>query len=143
MFNSFNEMMEEIFKKDKKIADLEDKLAESEKEKDYYQDLYFISIKWQEKLKQQLAEKEELLKQKIGDMKSTDFIKMCISCGFMVEAKENDNQTAIEELEKLKKEINLRPVVVRNCGYGDFEEILLEDVYDVINQQIKSLKGEK
>ena len=143
MFNSFNEMMEEIFKKDKKIADLEDKLAESEKEKDYYQDLYFISIKGQEKLKHQLAEKDELLKQKIGDMKSTDFIKMCISCGFMVEAKENDNQTAIEELEKLKKEINLRPVVVRNCGYGDFEEILLEDVYDVINQQIKSLKGEK
>ena len=32
MFNSFNEMMEEIFKKDKKIADLEDKLAESEKQ---------------------------------------------------------------------------------------------------------------
>ena len=143
MFNSFNEMMEEIFKKDKKIADLEDKLAESEKEKDYYQDLYFISIKGQEKLKHQLAEKDELLKQKIGDMKSTDFIRMCKECGFMVQTKEIDNQTAIEELEKLKKEINLRPVVVRNCGYGDFEEILLEDVYDVINQQIKSLKGEK
>lgn len=28
MFNSFNEMMEEIFKKDKQINDLEDKLAE-------------------------------------------------------------------------------------------------------------------
>ena len=31
MFNSFNEMMEEIFKKDKKIADLEAKLAEERK----------------------------------------------------------------------------------------------------------------
>ena len=32
MFNSFNEMMEEIFKKDKKIADLEAKLAKSKQE---------------------------------------------------------------------------------------------------------------
>lgn len=32
MFNSFNEMMEEIFKKDKHIADLEAKLVESEKQ---------------------------------------------------------------------------------------------------------------
>ena len=49
----------------KKIADLEAKLAESEKEKDYYQDLYFISIKGQEKLKQQLAEKEKEICEKI------------------------------------------------------------------------------
>ena len=56
--------------------------------------------------------------------------------------KNSQNQKVVEELEKIKKEINLRPVIVRNCGYGDFEEILLEDVYDVINQQIKSLKGE-
>ena len=59
------------------------------------------------------------------------------------ELKQTQNQKVIEEIEKLKKEINLRPVVVRNCGYGDFEEILLEDVYDVIDNQIKLLKGEK
>lgn len=53
-------------------------------------------------LKNQLSEKDELLKQKIGDMKSTDFIKMCIKSGFIVKAKENDNQTAIRELEKVK-----------------------------------------
>ena len=56
--------------------------------------------------------------------------------------KNSQNQKVVEELEKIKKEINLRPVIVRNCGYGDFEEILLEDVYDVIDQQIKLLKGE-
>lgn len=52
-------------------------------------------------------------------------------------------QLAIEELEKLKKEIDLRPVLVKNCGYGDFEVILLEDAYGVINRQIKKLKGEE
>ena len=128
---------------DQKIKDLEAKLAKrTEQLKIALKDFNDIQ-KENDKLAQQLAEKDKLLKQKIGDMKSTDFIRMCIDCGFMVKAKENDNQTAIEELEKIKKEINLRPVIVRNCGYGDFEEILLEDVYDVIDQQIKLLKGEK
>ena len=57
--------------------------------------------------------------------------------------KQSQKQLAIEELEKLKKELYSSPVSVRSCGYVDFEEILLEDVYDVINQQIKKLKGEK
>ena len=161
MFNSFNEMMEEIFKKDKKIADLEAKLAKSKQEANNWKQRFESSeernkqtidngVKALElknekikELKQKLAEKDELLRQKISKMKSTDFIKMCIKSGFMVEAKENDKQTTITELEKLKKEINLRPVVVRNCGYGDFEEILLEDVYDVIDNQIKQLKEMK
>lgn len=43
----------------------------------------------------------------------------------------------------MKEEISIRPVCIRNCGYGDFEEMLLEDVYDVINHQIKELKGEE
>ena len=62
-------------------------------------------VEMQKKIKDleaKLAEKDELLRQKIGDMKSSDFIKMCIKSGFMVEAKENDNQTAIRELEKVK-----------------------------------------
>lgn len=50
MFNSFNEMMEEIFKKDKKIADLEDKLAEMQNEK---------AIRELEKVKNFLLEKIE------------------------------------------------------------------------------------
>lgn len=58
-----------------KISDLEAKLAESEKEKDYYQDLYFTSVKGQEKLKQQLAEKEKEIEQlkKFDDLNKTFF----------------------------------------------------------------------
>ena len=98
MFNSFNEMMEEIFKKDKQIADLEAKLAErTEQLKIALKDFNDIQ-KENDKLAQQLAEKDELLKQKIGDMKSTDFIRMCKECGFMVQTKEIDNQTVITEL---------------------------------------------
>ena len=116
MFNSFNEMMEEIFKKDKKIADLEAKLTEKDKEIEKYRNANMIVIG------ERIQGKKHLMQIKI---------------------KELQNQKAIAELEKLKKEINLRPVVVRNCGYGDFEEILLEDVYDVIDNQIKQLKEMK
>ena len=49
---------EEYDNKDRKIADLEAKLTKREKEKEYYQDLYFTSVKGQEKLKQQLADSE-------------------------------------------------------------------------------------
>ena len=116
MFNSFNEMMEEIFKKDKKIADLEAKLTEKDKEIEKYRNANMIVIG------ERIQGKKHLMQIKI---------------------KELQNQKAIAELEKLKKEINLRPVVVRNCGYGDFEEILLEDVYDVIDNQIKQLKEKR
>ena len=58
----------------KKIADLEAKLAESEKEKDYYQDLYFISIKGQEKLKQQL---HDLPKKILKDIQENFDWKQC------------------------------------------------------------------
>ena len=62
MFNSFNEMMEEIFKKDKKIADLETKLAE--KETDIIAlDTENYSFKQQiDSLRQQLAESENKVK---------------------------------------------------------------------------------
>lgn len=83
-----------IDEKDKKIADLEAKLLKF---------AHRISDQNEEvlELKQQLAEKDELLKQKICDMKSTDFIRMCVDCGFMVQAKEIDNQTAIAVLEEM------------------------------------------
>ena len=54
-------------------------------------------------------------------------------------AVKNQNKKAIEQLEKVKEEIDKRPLIVRNCGYGEFEEILLDDVYDVIDNQIKQL----
>ena len=104
-----------------KIAELETKLAESEKA---YTDLkeleqatkesLYASREYLDKLKsekwaleQQLAEKNKQLRTKIGNMKSTDFIKMCISCGFLVDAKVVDNQDkisfCIEQLEKVKE----------------------------------------
>ena len=136
MFNSFNEMMEEIFKKDKQIADLEAKLAErTEQLKIALKDFNDIQ-KENDKLAQQLAEKDELLKQKIGDMKSTDFIRMCVDCGFMVQAKENDNQTAIAELIKVQKYISDNAVYLEEESFG-------REINDYIDQQIKSLKGEK
>lgn len=83
-----------------------------------------------EQLKQQLAEKDGLLEQKIGDMKSTDFIKMCIKSGFMMEAKENDNQTAIEKLEKVKEFVN--------DFYGEYSASVITNFID---NQINELKG--
>jgi hypothetical protein len=88
-------------------------------------------------LETKLAEKDELLKQKICDMKSTDFIRMCVSCGFMVQAKQNDNQTAIAELEKVKEFIR------EFVGINDVKFICTTTITDQIDQQIKELKGEK
>lgn len=69
MFNSFNEMMEEIFKKDKKISDLEAKLAESKEtiknnshnkwlkaEAERYKNEYQSLKGYVDQLKQQLAD---------------------------------------------------------------------------------------
>ena len=101
-----------------------------------------------DQLKHQLEEKDELLKQKIGDMKSTDFIKMCIKSGFMVEAKENDNQTAIEELEKAKEIFGRVKWYQGYCKFGEvkyFDDKLVSwiDVEKEIDNQINELKGEK
>ena len=65
MFNSFNEMMEEIFKKDKKIADLETKLAErTEQLKIALKDFNDIQQE-NDKLAQQLTEERNKVVQKI------------------------------------------------------------------------------
>ena len=101
-------------------------------------------------LKNQLSEKDELLKQKIGDMKSTDFIKMCKYCGFMVQTKEIDNQTAIRELEKVKNFLLEKIAEKQSCfdsgNYNDFADgvkTICELMLISIDNQIKSLKGEK
>ena len=130
------EVFEELRTELRQLADLEAKLAErTEQLKIALKDFNDIQ-KENDKLAQQLAEKDELLKQKIGDMKSTDFIKMCISCGFMVEAKENDNQTAIRELKKLKE-----------IAYQSATDISLlldyTELVKIIDNQINELKGEQ
>ena len=99
-------------------------------------------------LETKLAEKDELLKQKIGDMKSTDFIKMCIKSGYVVEAKENDNQTAIVELEKVKNFLLEKIEEKQSCfdsgNYNDFADgvkTICELMLISIDKQIKELGG--
>ena len=119
-------VLEESSEYESKIADLEAKLAESEKLNKGYLSLIDNYIF-------QLNEKDKLLRQKINKMKSTEFIRMCVSCGFMVQAKEIDNQTAIAELEKVKEFIK---------GAVGVHEITFKEVIKEIDQQIKELKGD-
>ena len=100
-----------------------------------------------DKLAQQLEEKDELLRQKIGKMKSTDFIKMCKECGFMVQTKEIDNQTAIRELEKVKKFLLEKIAEKQSCfdsgNYNDFADgvkTICELMLISIKNQINELK---
>ena len=94
-------------------------------------------------LKQQLAKKDEQLRAKIGSMKSNDFIKMCLQCGLMIDAKEKDNQDkilfAIEQLEKVKGLIANHTQELWTCENDDIDVVL----YEEIDNQIKELKGEK
>lgn len=99
-----------------------------------------------QQLKQQLAEKNKQLKQKIGNMKSTDFIKMCISCGFLVDAKIVNNQYkisfCIEQLEKVKENIKKVPITDYDLS-GNFEKMYKQDAIRQIDNQIKQLKEKK
>ena len=134
---------------DKKIKDLEAKLEDrTEQLKIALKDFNDIQ-KENDKLAQQLAEKDELLRQKIGKMKSTDFIRMCKECGFMVQTKEIDNQTAIRELEKVKGFLLEKIAEKQSCfdsgNYNDFADgvkTICELMLISIEKQIKSLKGE-
>lgn len=123
------------------VADLEVKLAERTKQlKIALKDFNDIQQE-SDKLAQQLSEKDELLKQKIGDMKSTDFIRICKECGFIIQAKEIDNQTAIAELEKLRKQLDCED----NYCYGDNNIVICINrtiFNNIIDQRIKLLKGE-
>ena len=98
------------------------------------------------KLENELLEKDELLMKKICDMKSTDVIKILKRYGFLVQAKEIDNQTAIAELGKVK-EIVLKEVERVEKIYTDRFQSGFNCCYvfmkEQIDQQIKSLKGKK
>ena len=87
-------------------------------------------------LKQQLEEKDKEIecwkdktKNKILNMKTTDFVKMCLSCGIMVDIKQTQTQLAIKELEKVKTMTEWK-----------FNSVV--DVVEYIDNQIKELKGE-
>ena len=101
-------------------------------------------------LEAKLSEKDKLLRQKIGKMKSTDFIRMCKECGFMVQAKEIDNQTAIRELEKVKGFLLEKIAEKQSCfdsgNYNDFADgvkTICELMLISIDNQIKELRGEE
>lgn len=116
LIDQFEEETEKLRKQIKQESDARKRFVEANKQ-----------------LKHQLSEKNELLRQKIVDMKSTDFIKMCVESGFMVQAKEIDNQIAIAELEKAEKVIEK---YVNNIDD-------MNDCLYAIDQQIKQLKEVK
>ena len=77
-------------------------------------------------LETKLAEKDELLREKIGSLKTTDFIRLCLECGFMVDVKDKDTQDkisfAVEQLEKVKNNIIDR--------LADIDEQFMNDIWD-------------
>ncbi len=119
-----------------------------------FEDMLINNLKEEIKqLKQQLAEKEkeiEALKQRLKDtikIYSDDFVekdKELNELRYKVRiADQAKTDFAIEQLEKAREEIDKRPVSVRSYENREFDEILLDDVFDVIDQQIKELKEGK
>ena len=95
-----------------------------------------------DQLKQQLAEKDEQLRAKIGNMKSNDFIKMCLQCGLMVDAKEKNIQDkisfAITELEKVRETAEC--VLDNALKNSSLNESYYDRLLDEIDNQIAELK---
>ena len=145
-----------------KITDLETKLAECEseleKQKEKYDKLYgcykktssedlqdkYSLAEENEQLKKQLTEKEEEYQsfKKIAD-ENVNYLKNRI-----LEETKNYNQDkisfAIEQLEKVKEEMDLRPRgVSKGWKNKEYDTLVEEDVYEVIDNQIKQLKEGK
>ena len=131
-----------------KISDLEAKLAEKEEDLQATKESLYASRKYLDEetskrwaLEKQLAEKDKLLREKIGSLKTTDFIRLCLDCGFMVDAKDKDNQDkisfAVEQLEKVRECFIDGYAVCKNFSdlYWNFTE--------QIDNQIKQLKEMK
>lgn len=142
-----------------KIANLETKLAESEKKVDEFHDKLLDEIQnkvdreveltnclnnvvdERDQLKQQLAEKEQLIEFYIKSGKEQCDEINKINHNALIKAEEIDrltqsqNQTAIAELEKVKRVID--------ASVRDDHIIWDFDIKAHIDQQIKSLKGEK
>lgn len=81
---------------------------------------------------------------KIGNMKATDFLKACISSGFMVEAvstKEQVKQAVKEFADKLKAIISEKGTLVKD--YTGDKLVLRREVYvDEVNAEIDKLLKE-
>ena len=106
-------------------------------------------------LRKQLAEKDEQLRAKIGNMKSNDFIKMCLQCGLMVDAKEKDQDKilfAVEQLEKVNKLKKYDTSIAKTQNQKAIEQLervkhyarhIQGGLINYIDNQIKQLKEEK
>ena len=159
--------VEIISNKDQQLADLEAKLAEKDKAIENWQTMYESVVQTChndkeeiERLNKQLETQENTITNLVEDNrasqewykkqleekeKENELMAKTLKLTKFVEKEVNQDKISftIQQLEKVKEEIDRRPLTVRNCGYGEFEEILLDDVYDVIDNQINGLKGEK
>ena len=125
--NKIKELEQQLAEKETRIAELEDK--------DWYEGTIKQLEEQNERLLNKLAEKDK--KQERTNKVVKQFQQRV---KYFSEQDQDKISFCIEQLEKVKEEVDKRPVSVRNCGYGDFDEIILDDVYDVIDNQIASLK---
>lgn len=92
-------------------------------------------------LKQQLAEKDKEISEYI---KIVDDLHKQLSdkCDFCDKTKDQDKISfAVEQLEKVKEEMDLRPRgVSKGWKNKEYDTLVEEDVYEVIDNQIKQLK---
>ena len=92
-------------------------------------------------LKQKLADKEDLLK-KYTQLNEDLTKRLDDRCDICIEKhKQSQNQTAIEELERILAKLSNIENTLINCGNGKEDAICW--FVNIIDQQIKSLKGEK
>lgn len=108
---------------DEKIKELKQRLEEKDKEIDY----------WKDKTRN-----------KILNMKATDFMKMCLSCGLMLDITEQQVPLAVRELEKAKDLIKHFCKIHSDEYYGVKAQVkgIEQDVCEEIDNKIKELKGE-
>lgn len=150
MSDLFNEMMEEISQQNIKISDLEAKLAEKDQAIEGLQELNKSlgqtcnnDAKEIERLREQIEEKDvEIENLKNANNGLSELIGMKDKTFYAIEInefKKKQNQTAIAELEKVKK-------LLDDCygyEYTSLYHFIQSKAEEKIDQQIKELKGEK
>ena len=135
------QLREDLETKDQKIADLEAKLAESEKNHNNSKELWAeqlhslieqinISEESVEQLKQQLAEEKN--RNKKLNHEAQKYYEDAYCNGLQ-------NQTAIEELKITREKVCKVVWAINNMKYL----AMVKEIVDVIDQQISKLKGEK
>lgn len=145
------QLREDLESKDQKIADLEAKLAErTEQLKIALKDFNDIQQE-NDKLAQQLAEKEKeiesLRTRQFIDMTEKEMLELKIATHnqdlkkIRDIFKQSQNQTAIAVLKKVKKLFEEK--YAYDVEESDFAVIYETDIDEIIDQQIRVLKGDK